>query len=121
MNIEHPFILDILKQYCILSRQNKIVEFCWIPSHIGIYGNSKADKPAKDALKFDIAQFQIPYTDLKLFIKVYVNSLLQIYWDSYHTIKHYSILKKINKPCNIIYLNAKMESLFQDYASIIQN
>jgi ribonuclease HI len=41
-NIEHPFILDILKQYCILRRQNKIVEFCWIPSHIGIYGNTKA-------------------------------------------------------------------------------
>jgi ribonuclease HI len=49
MNIEHPFILDILKQYCILTRQNKIVEFCWIPSNIGIYGNTKADKTAKDA------------------------------------------------------------------------
>ena len=59
MNIEHPFIL-----------QSKIVAFCWIPSDIGINGNTKADKAAKDALKFDIAQFQIPFTDLKLSIKV---------------------------------------------------
>jgi hypothetical protein len=58
MNIEHPFILDILKQYRILIKENKIVEFCCMPS-IGIYGNTKADKAVKDALKFDIAQFQI--------------------------------------------------------------
>ena len=75
MNIEHPFILDILKQYCILTKQNKTVEFCWIPSHIGIYGNTKADKAAKDALNFEIAEFRIPYTDLKFSIKKYVNSL----------------------------------------------
>jgi hypothetical protein len=32
MNIAHPFILDVLKQYCIQTKENKIVEFCWIPS-----------------------------------------------------------------------------------------
>ena len=102
MNIDHPYILDIVKTYYLLTKQNKMVEFCWIPSHIGIYGNNKADKAAKDALKFDIAQFQIPYSDLKFFTKVYVNSLWQIYWDSYHTSKLYSIQNKVNKPCNII-------------------
>ena len=102
MNIEHPFILDILKQYCILTKQNKTVEFCWIPSHIGIYGNTKADKAAKDALNFEIAEFHIPYTDLKFSIKKYVNSLWQICWDSYHTSKLYSIQNKVNKPCNTI-------------------
>jgi hypothetical protein len=50
-------------------------------------GNTKADKAAKDALKFDIAQFQIPYTDLKLSIKVYINYLWQTYWGSHHTSK----------------------------------
>jgi hypothetical protein len=77
--------LDILKQYCILAKQNEIIELCWIPGHIGtctfIYGNTRADKAAKDALKFDIAYFQIPYTDLKSFIIQYASSLWQICWD----------------------------------------
>jgi hypothetical protein len=71
MNIELPFILEILKQYCFFTRQNKIVEFCWIPS----LWQGKAEKAAKDALKFDIAQFQIPYTYLKISIKEYLSSL----------------------------------------------
>jgi hypothetical protein len=75
VNIKDPFILDISKQYCIIIKQNKIVEFCWIPSHIGISGNTKAHKATKDRLKFDIAQFQIPYTALKFSIKIHVNSL----------------------------------------------
>jgi hypothetical protein len=49
MNIEHPYILDILKKtHCILPSQNKMVEFCWIPSHTGVFGNTTADKAAKD-------------------------------------------------------------------------
>jgi hypothetical protein len=48
---------------------SKIVEFCWIPSHIGIYGNTKAGKAAKGALKFYIAEFQTPNSDLKFSIK----------------------------------------------------
>jgi hypothetical protein len=71
-------------------------------SHIGIYGNTKADKAAKDALKFDIALFRIPYTDLKFSIKIYINYLWQTYWDSYHTSNLYSIQNKVNKPCNIV-------------------
>ena len=101
-NIEHPYILDILKQYYFVTKQNKSVEFCWIPSHIGIHGNTKADKAAKVALKFDITQFRIPYTDLKFHIKLYVNSLWQIHWDFCDTSKLYSIQNKVNKPCNIV-------------------
>jgi ribonuclease HI len=70
MNIDHTYILDIVKKYYLLTKQNKSVEFCWIPSHIGISGNTKADKAAKDALKYNIALFPLPYTDLKYLIKV---------------------------------------------------
>ena len=48
--------------YNYVSNQRKIVKFCWIPSHIGIHGNSK-DKAAKSALKFEIVKFKIPSTD----------------------------------------------------------
>jgi ribonuclease HI len=45
MDIDHPYILDI-KKYSLLTKQNTIVEFCWIPSHFGSSGNTKADKAA---------------------------------------------------------------------------
>ena len=73
MNIDHPYILDILYNYYCVSNQGKIVNFCWIPSHIGIHGNNAADRTAKSALEFEIVKFKIPYTDLKHVIKLYIN------------------------------------------------
>ena len=37
-NLDHSYILDILIQYTNLSLKGKNVNFCWIPSHIGIPG-----------------------------------------------------------------------------------
>ena len=84
------------------SRQVKIINFFWIPSHIGINGNSKADSAAISAFQFDIVKFKIPYTYLKYFIKLYINSLLEIFWDFCDTCtsKLKSIQNKVNKPCN---------------------
>jgi ribonuclease HI len=65
-----------VKKYYLLAKLNKIVKFCWIPSHIGISGNTKADRAAKDALKYNIALFQLPYTGLKYLIKGLLNGHL---------------------------------------------
>ena len=70
MNIDHPYIFDILCNYLHASGQGKIVNFFWIASRIGIHGNSKAESAAKSALQFEIVKFIIPYTDLKYFIKL---------------------------------------------------
>ena len=47
-------------------------------------------------------KFKIPYTDLKYFIKLYINYLLEIFWDFCDTCtsKLISIQNKVNKPCN---------------------
>ena len=92
MNIDrYPYILDILCNYYYVSNQGKKVNICWIPSHIGIHGNNEADKAAKSALEFEIVKFKIPSTDLKHFIKLYINYLWQIFCDFYDTSKLYSI------------------------------
>ena len=43
------------------------INFCWIPSHMGIHGNNESDvdKAAKSALEFEIEKFTIPSTGLK--------------------------------------------------------
>ena len=67
MNFDHLYILDILCYYLHASRQGKLVYFFWIPSHVGIHGNSKSAKS-------EIVKFRIPYTYLKYVITLHINS-----------------------------------------------
>ena len=78
-----------------------MVNIYWIPSHIGIHGNNEADKAAKSALEFELVKFKILSTDLKHFIKLYISSLWQIFWDFCDTSKLYSIQNKVNVPYNL--------------------
>ena len=58
---DHPFIQDILKPYNDCLSVNKKVVLAWVPSHVGIKGNEKADELAKQALNFNVLNklFQI--------------------------------------------------------------
>ena len=47
-HIENPLLLDVLLKHNELAELNRIV-FCWLPSHVGIKGNEKADIAAKSA------------------------------------------------------------------------
>ena len=42
---------------------SKSVIYCWIPSHIGIYGNVKVDKSAKESLNLEVTDFKIPFNN----------------------------------------------------------
>jgi hypothetical protein len=57
---DHPFIYYILREYTSLKLRGYNIVFCWIPSHIGIHGNTKADSAAKQALQLPITNFKIP-------------------------------------------------------------
>ena len=46
-NWDHPSVLCILKFLIDLHTRHKTVVFCWLPSHMGISGNEKADATAK--------------------------------------------------------------------------
>ena len=41
---------------------NKTVIFCWLPGHIGISGNERADSAAKAALQKVVSECLISYT-----------------------------------------------------------
>ena len=55
----------------------KDIVFCWVPSHIGIQGNERADVLAKAALDKTKQFYYIPYTDFKYNISVYLDDILQ--------------------------------------------
>ena len=50
---------------CHYLSGHKDIIFCWVPSHIGIQGNERADVLAKAALDKTKQFYYIPYTDFK--------------------------------------------------------
>ena len=69
----------LLKHHEISS--SKSVIYCWIPSHIGIYGNEKVDKNAKESLNLDQTDFKIPFNNFKPFINKYIFNKWQSSWN----------------------------------------
>ena len=62
------------KSGSFLNFDNKDIIFGWVPSHIGIKGNEKADSAAKSALDLRHAKVGVPYNDFKLCISQYILS-----------------------------------------------
>ena len=77
----NPLILDILEKCHFLSLAGKEVHFCWIPSHVGITGNERADVEAKAALQLDFSDCKVPHNDFKNMVSSYLNKLWQNQWD----------------------------------------
>ena len=61
---ENPLIVKLLSRLDLMSSHKEIV-LSWIPSHIGVRGNERADSAAKAALDLKPNNNRIPYTDLK--------------------------------------------------------
>ena len=80
-NFRNPIISAILSKLNILFLAGKIIKFFWIPSHVGIKGNDRADLAANKARSYDVvSNIKIPYTDLKSAINYYCFSLWQASW-----------------------------------------
>ncbi len=61
--ITNQLILDLVEKYEETLSLNKTVIFCWIPSHVDITGNEKADQSAKEALNKQSIDMLLPYSD----------------------------------------------------------
>ena len=75
-----------------MEKSGKHVELCWIPSHIGITGNEKADAAAKAALYRHITFSKLPATDVYPSISQYCSSEWQVSWDSCTSNKLHAII-----------------------------
>ena len=95
--IDHPLVLNLFEKYSRLIQQDKSVVLAWIPSHVGIKGNDKADALAKEALNLHVSNIKIPYTDFKPNINKYIINKWQAVWErdarqqiTYHTISSWT-------------------------------
>ena len=79
----------------------KHVIFTWIPSHIGIHGNTVVAREAKNALDDPVSNCSIPYTDIKPFIVKYILKCWQDSWDQQIHNKLHEMHSLVGKtPCS---------------------
>jgi len=57
-------VQKFIKEYSVLKNQGKPIALCWIPSHVGIPGNDKADSAAKMAFLFLLLHYKSPTSEL---------------------------------------------------------
>ena len=82
-NPSHPLVLKAREWLFRISCRHKIVSFCWVPAHVGIGGNEKADQEAKKVCKQRTLDVQkVPYFDMKLPIRKYIRGKWQERWSS---------------------------------------
>jgi len=62
--LEIDLVQKILKDYTTLTTSGKSIVLCWIPSHVNIPGNERADAAAKSALSLPITGMKLPGCDL---------------------------------------------------------
>lgn len=77
-------VIEIIQELYSLKQNNVKVEFLWVPAHIGLRGNEKADVLAKKAIERKAVDKQIPFSrsEIKSMIKNNILKIWQHQWDT---------------------------------------
>ncbi|KAK3883722.1 hypothetical protein Pcinc_011979 [Petrolisthes cinctipes] len=84
-NSTHPLVLAILEWLVLLGRRGRKVTFCWVPAHVGVDGNERADALAKAVVSNSRPPARchpVPAVDLRPYIDATVRSCWQDRWDA---------------------------------------
>ena len=78
MDSTNNLVQEITSLIKILTDQQTMVLFCWIPSHVGIEGNELADKAAKEAIQNPVVN-RNEASDADVI--AYIKGKLQMNWE----------------------------------------
>ena len=82
--LEIHFVQNIIKDYTHLTNSGKTIILCWIPSHVNILGNERADSTdtaAKSALSLPITNMNLPAGELFPQLSMFCLNEWQEIWD----------------------------------------
>ena len=100
LNLKNQKIKNIIHRYNQLSDTGKSIHFCWIPGHMGICGNEKADELAKVGLELEPTDIPIPHSDYKTAINKFILLRWQDRWSRQGENKLFQIQNSIGLwPC----------------------
>ena len=89
--LEIDIVQNITKVYTQLANSGKTIILCWIPSHVNIHGNERADTAAKSALSLPITNMKLPARELLPCIFNFCLAEWQDVWDCCEVNKLHSI------------------------------
>ena len=81
MKLGHSLIGMVIRKCVFFNFTNKDITFCWVPGHVGIRDNEKADSAAKSALDLPRVMVGVPNTDFKHHINQYILFTRQDDWN----------------------------------------
>jgi len=80
-HVDQDTIYKYLKTYSTLTNHGKTVILCWIPGHVGIPGNERADRVAKAALSLSISPVKVSAMDFLPRAKLLLRKEWQEIWN----------------------------------------
>ena len=72
------------------------IVFIWVPSHVGLAGNTAADAAAKAALNLPVTNLAIPYSDYNYLIRTHALNQWQELWNSETQNKLFAVEPTVN-------------------------
>ena len=82
-NPVHPLVQEILEWLFLAKRRGRSIDLCWVPAHVGVVGNERADHVAKVAISNpEPRMIPIPYTDIFPSVKRKIRVTWQNRWEN---------------------------------------
>jgi len=89
-------VQKIIKDYTHLANSGKTIILCWIPSHVNIRGNERADTAAKSALSLPVTHIKLPAHELITYVSKFCLDEWQDIWDCCEGNKLHSIYPTVD-------------------------